>query len=162
VNRGRAWQSCILIKGFPGREFALFAAPVAILYRSRSSGLWEKIHKSPFFFLESRQANNHDSPRFAKAGGHILRPLSQAVQVRHMGDKETRERKLGKAVRSNGIALAIPMVMVSFPLIAGLIGKYLADRFEMPWIVVVMVILGLVLAVREAIRLVQQLNKTNE
>ncbi len=71
-------------------------------------------------------------------------------------------RKRGRAFRTEGIAFAIPMVLVTFPVAAGFIGKYFADRFEKPWILAVAILLGLVVGIRECIRLVRLLNRETD
>lgn len=79
-----------------------------------------------------------------------------------MDDRESSAKKAGKAVGANGIALAIPMVLVSFPLVFGLIGKYAAAKFHQPWILFVFVLLGLGLAIRECVLLIKKLEKLSK
>lgn len=75
-------------------------------------------------------------------------------------DKESRARKAGKYVRTEGIALAIPMVLVAYPLGAAFLGKLLADWLGHQWIIVVAIILGLTAGIRECVRLVRLLNRS--
>ena len=75
------------------------------------------------------------------------------------GDNKWRKR--GKAFRREGIAFAIPMVLVTFPVAAGVLGKILADWLEKPWIVAVAVLVGLAAGLRECVRLVKLLNREN-
>lgn len=77
-------------------------------------------------------------------------------------DDEHRLRKAGKAFRVEGLAFAIPMVLLGFPLGGALLGKLAADYFEQPWLIAVGVLLGLVLGIRECIRLVKQLNRAQK
>ena len=79
-----------------------------------------------------------------------------------MDERESGAKKAGRAVGANGVALAIPMVLVSFPLVFGLIGKYAAAKFDRPWILWVCVLVGLGLAVRECILLVKKLEKLSK
>jgi len=74
-------------------------------------------------------------------------------------DKESRAKKVGKTFRAEGIALAIPMVMATFPLVGAGAGYWLAKYFEKPWILWVGVFVGLLLAIREVTKLVKMLNK---
>lgn len=70
-------------------------------------------------------------------------------------------RNRGKAFRTEGIAFAIPMVLVTFPVVGGIVGKYLAGRFEQPWLLLVCVLIGLAAGIRECIRLVRLLNRAS-
>ena len=79
-----------------------------------------------------------------------------------MADEENNSRRFGKAIRAQGVALAIPMVLLSFPLGAALIGKYLSEKFEQPWILPVMIVAGLALGLRECIRLLRKLNRMSK
>ncbi len=76
--------------------------------------------------------------------------------------KKSKWRERGKAVRAEGIALTIPMVMITFPIGAGFIGKYLAGHFEMPWILPVCILLGFIAGVVECIKLVKELNRSTD
>ncbi len=76
--------------------------------------------------------------------------------------KDSKWRRAGQSVRAEGIALTIPMVMISFPLAAAFIGKYLADKFEMPWITFVAIVIGLLAGIRECIQLVKKLNEVQK
>lgn len=73
------------------------------------------------------------------------------------GDSKWRRR--GKAVRADGIALTIPMVMIVFPVLGGLVGRYLAGYFEKPWILYVAIAAGMAMGVWESVRLVKELNR---
>lgn len=75
-----------------------------------------------------------------------------------MADDENKWRRRGKAVRTEGIALMLPMVMVIYPVGAGLAGRYLAERYGMPWITIVAVAVGIAGGVWECRRLLKQLN----
>jgi F0F1-type ATP synthase assembly protein I len=70
-------------------------------------------------------------------------------------------RKLGESFRSESIAFAIPMVLVSFPVSGALIGRFLGQWLETPSLTVIGLILGLVMAIREVSRLIRKLNQAS-
>ncbi len=76
-----------------------------------------------------------------------------------MSDDEDRWKNWGRSLRAEGVAISIPLVMIVFPLVGGLIGKYLADKLELPWILFVGLVLGLVAGIREAVSLIKRLNQ---
>lgn len=84
--------------------------------------------------------------------------------ARRMADRneESKSRKAGKALSSHGAAFAIPALLVTYPLIGGFVGKYLADRYDKPWILAVAVLAGLALALRECVRLIRRLNDSDK
>ena len=78
-----------------------------------------------------------------------------------MADK-SRWRKAGEDVRSGGKALAIPTILLTFPVVGALGGKYAGDYFEKPWLLPAGLILGLVLAFWECVRVLRELNKVQK
>lgn len=69
---------------------------------------------------------------------------------------------MGRSMRAEGIALTLPVIMISFPLGGALIGKYLAEWTGLPWLLYVCLILGIVGAIRESIHLVRMLNEAQK
>jgi len=76
-------------------------------------------------------------------------------------EEESKARKAGRAFRAEGIAIAIPMVMVTFPVGGALLGRWAGEHWGMPWLMGAGLILGLFMGIREAIRLVKQLTKSS-
>lgn len=75
-------------------------------------------------------------------------------------DEDNKWRKRGEAFRMEGIAFAIPMVLVVFPVVGALLGRYLGQLWDMPWLLFVGLTLGLVAGIRECIRLVKVMNRS--
>ncbi|MCC5877346.1 MAG: AtpZ/AtpI family protein [Candidatus Sumerlaeia bacterium] len=75
-------------------------------------------------------------------------------------DKDNKWRKRGEAFRMEGIAFAIPMVLVVFPVVGVLLGRFLGRLWDLPWLMFVGLVLGLVAGVRECIRLVRVMNRS--
>jgi F0F1-type ATP synthase assembly protein I len=76
-------------------------------------------------------------------------------------EKKSSARKFGESLRAEGLAFAIPMVLVTYPLSAALLGRFLESRLEVPFLTLVGLLLGLTLGIREAIRLIRKLNRIN-
>ncbi len=76
-----------------------------------------------------------------------------------MNDGGGKWRERGKAFRAEGIAFAIPMVMLVYPIGAALLGKYAAKYTGLPWLFPVILVAGLIVGVRECIRLIKLLNR---
>ncbi|CAN5218297.1 hypothetical protein BH09SUM1_BH09SUM1_08710 [soil metagenome] len=76
-----------------------------------------------------------------------------------MQDDEPRMKKAGKEFRTEGIALAIPMVLVSFPVVGAFLGKWLGAYFGRPWFLLVGLGIGMAMGIRECIRLIKLLNR---
>lgn len=75
-----------------------------------------------------------------------------------MADRN-RWRRYGRSVRKEGIAITLPFALAGPPLVAGLLGRYLAQRFDQPWILPVALGIGIVVALRETILLIQRLSE---
>ncbi|HMX62792.1 MAG TPA: AtpZ/AtpI family protein [Candidatus Sumerlaeota bacterium] len=71
--------------------------------------------------------------------------------------EESKLRKGGRAFRTEGIAFAIPTVMVVFPVGGAFLGNWAGRHFGHPWLLYVGLVLGLVAGVRETVRLVKEL-----
>ncbi len=67
--------------------------------------------------------------------------------------------KRGKAFRAEGIAFAIPTVLVAFPVAGAFLGKWAGSYFELPWLLYAGLGLGVVAGIREVIRLVRELTR---
>lgn len=77
-------------------------------------------------------------------------------------DEDDKWRKRGEAFRVDGIAFAIPTVLVAFPVAGALAGKYLGQWLELPWLLALGLLLGLVAGIRECIRLVKLLDRSRK
>lgn len=71
--------------------------------------------------------------------------------------KESKWRKGGKAFRAEGIAFAIPTIIVVFPLVGALLGYWAGQYFGHSWLLFVGLVLGLVAGFREVVRLIKEL-----
>lgn len=71
-------------------------------------------------------------------------------------------RQMGESLRAKGIAMTIPMVMVAGPVAGALIGRYLANRLELPWIMPVALLIGLAASIMESVNLLRQLSVGKE
>lgn len=77
-------------------------------------------------------------------------------------DENNKWRKRGEAFRFEGIAFAIPTVLVVFPVVGALLGRYLGRLWDMEWLLFVGLLLGLIAGIRECIRLVRLLNRSQQ
>lgn len=77
-------------------------------------------------------------------------------------DDDDKWRKRGEAFRVEGIAFAIPTVLVVFPVAGALVGKYAGQWLGAPWLLAVGLFLGLLAGIRECIRLVKLLNRSRQ
>lgn len=76
-------------------------------------------------------------------------------------DKQSREER--SRARQIGIYTAIPAVMLSGPLVGGLIGKFVDSRFGTgPWGLLVFLGFGFVAAFREVLNLIRLANKDSQ
>jgi len=71
-------------------------------------------------------------------------------------------RKFGESLRSESLAFAIPMVMVSFPVSGALLGKFAGQWLGIPWLTVAGLLLGLAMAIREVARLLHKINQSGK
>jgi F0F1-type ATP synthase assembly protein I len=71
-------------------------------------------------------------------------------------------RKAGRAFRMEGIAFAIPTVLVVFPVVGALLGKLAGQWLGQPWLLALGLFLGLFAGIRECIRLVKLLNRSQK
>lgn len=76
--------------------------------------------------------------------------------------EESKWRQRGKALRAEGLAFAIPTVLVAFPLIGALLGRWIGQRYGVTWPMYVGLIGGAVCGVRECIRLVKEISKATK
>jgi F0F1-type ATP synthase assembly protein I len=65
-----------------------------------------------------------------------------------------RDRSKGSSLRSAGMLLAIPTLLIVAPLVGGWIGSWLDRRFKSsPWLLILGLILGFVAAGRETFQI---------
>ena len=110
---------------------------------------------SPVFPLVSHPPDSYHCPAFAEA----LQRRGLRWVLPSMNDGGGKWRERGKAFRAEGIAFAIPMVMLVYPIGAALLGKYAAKYTGLPWLFPVILVAGLIVGVRECIRLIKLLNR---
>ena len=64
-----------------------------------------------------------------------------------------------KLARQMGLAITIPMVLASGPLIGWFIGTWLDKKLgTTPWIFIILLILGVVASVRETIKIIKEIS----
>jgi hypothetical protein len=68
-------------------------------------------------------------------------------------------RKFGESFRAEGVALAIPMVLLTFPVGGAFVGRWLEGQFGVSGLTVAGLLLGLAMGIKEAVRLIRQLNR---
>lgn len=77
--------------------------------------------------------------------------------------EESRLRRYAKSRRTTASALMIPYLFLAYPLAGIIIGTWLDKKLKTsPWLLLVFLILGMVEAIREMIRIAKQAEKDSE
>lgn len=79
-----------------------------------------------------------------------------------MSDKKSKGEQLGESLRAKGLALSIPLALVGYPLIGVVIGKYLVHRTGYEWILPVCLLVSLLMAGRECVKILQRLSAADK
>jgi F0F1-type ATP synthase assembly protein I len=73
---------------------------------------------------------------------------------------EEPSKSSGNGLRDLGVAMAIPTLLVSGPLVGYFIGSFLDRKFDWdPWAKVVLMVLGMISSFRECMTMLRRINR---